>query len=722
MRPALMILTLLLAALVAAPDACAQEAPEIVVTRIFLAEGPAIDEGFLANGGRDLVATESVRLVSLLKTLPHYRVHDSFIENPATSVGSLGKAGNRIYLRGIVSRADIARNRYFGSEELWTFSVTVSLEFFDIQSGQVYYTRSITSRAPVETSTEIDAAYRQEQFTLALRNGLTELVGRIGKDYLPSTTSARVIRVDGEDRVFLDAGSNRGFYPGLVVQLRGDTGNWMLKLLDCGEGFSRARVQASSGGGLPPVGGRVQVDGLNSSAASGGRRLAVAGVTTVDRGALDPAFSVDNATMGQWLHDALAESAALPLLPPLLADGGGTNALQAAFFDAQAAFSVFGDVRESEILGNRAYPDLLVRGVITHALTRKSRRLGYEAHTLVLGVSLEIYDRRTRETLFSVSHEQSRLEKQSEKYRQSDLEGAWRDLAKLTLVEAAGLVVKGFKTGTRLVEVQKVEADGSLRLAADARVTPGQKLELVHPELELKDGEGKPLGTWQRVTGIVEIVPGSGAPMARVTLSDGSTPAKGDRLVVPETLGGDRPVARLESFEIKGDKVTEPFDPNPDMVLAWLQRELAASGRFMMLPPASQQAAFDAADATLAGGEFKLADQGELLSPTFPEPEVLVKARLGLVRLTRTESEYKNKLKFEVGMELQFFYPDGSPWLLPNGTNRVGGVKFIDEEQVKDRGQVVQGVPDEEFDQAFTACLAQWTAGLAANLNMKGKP
>jgi hypothetical protein len=231
-----------------------------------------------------------------------------------------------------------------------------------------------------------------------------------------------------------------------------------------------------------------------------------------------------------------------------------------------------------------------------------------------------------------------------------------------------------------------------------------------HGTRHLETGRGHRRGARRRDT----------AKLARV--SDGSTkPAKGDRLVVPETLTGNVPCARLESFEIKGEKVTEPYEPDTDMVLAWLQRELAASGRFMMLPPASQQAAFDEADVTLASGEFKLGDTNELLSPTFPQPDVLVKARLGLVRLTRTPRTYKNELKFEVGMELQFFNTDGSEYLLPSGKNRIGGITDLEMDQVLDQGRVVQGVPDEEFQQVFNECLALWMKKLTGELEAPGQ-
>ena len=708
LRSSLLLLLCLLPVLSTALTAAAQEKPEIVVTKIFIGDGSEIDDDFLVNGGKDLAASESVRLVSLLKALPQYNVHDSFIENPATSVGSLSKKGNRVYVRGIISRADVSRKKFFGDVELWTFSIGLSLEFFDIQSGQVYYSRSLTSRVPVETATEIDAGYRHDSFAEALSAGLDHLVGQIGKDYLPSSASASVIIAESEDMVFIDGGSTLGFYPGLVVQLRSEQGNWMLKLTDCEEKFSRARIQASSGGGLPPLGASIRVDGLNSSSANGGQRLAVSGVTTVNPASLDPAFDVDNATMGQWLHDALAESAALPLLPPLLADGSGsTNALKAAFFDAQAAFSVFGDVKQSEIIGNRAFPDLLVRAVITHAINYKSQRLGYTGNTLTLGVALEIYDRRTRETLFSVSHEGKQLEKQNESYRQTDLVGAWRDLAKRTLRETAELVVQQFKPGTKPVVVSKLESDGTLRLVEGGELAQGLSLQLARPEREISDAAGNSLGSWKRVYGIVEIVEGTAkGARAKITLSDGSTkPAKGDLLLVPETPGQAAPRARLAELTVGGPKVENGYDPDHDMVLAWLQRELAGSGMFMMLPPASQQKAFDAADVALAGGEFKLADMGELLSPTFPEPEYLIDARLGLARWTKETKTYRSKLEFTTGMELSFRNADGTPALLAAGSDKVRLAWTEKDTQETDGGKVIQGIPDEEFPQRLTQCL-----------------
>jgi hypothetical protein len=186
MRLPVMILSLLLA-FPAGPCSIAgsaEEAPELVVTRrSSWRRAPAIDEGFLAKwrprpGG----PPKACAWCGLLKALPHYRVHDSFIENPATAVGSLGKAGNRdLSARYRLPGRHRAHDRYFGTEELWTFSVTVQPGVLrhPVRPG-VLHPQPHQPRQPVVTSTEIDAAYqlRTSSRHAPCETGWTELVGQ----------------------------------------------------------------------------------------------------------------------------------------------------------------------------------------------------------------------------------------------------------------------------------------------------------------------------------------------------------------------------------------------------------------------------------------------------------------------------------------------------------------------------------------------------------------
>ena len=210
------------------------ETPELVVTGVFIEESAEVDAAFVADGARDLAFAESSRLVELLAAVPGYRVHGDFLEDPAGEVKSLAQAANRVYVRATVTRADLKRVRYFGDYQVWTFSVGLRLEFFDIRSGQVYYGRTFTYRIPVETAVEIDRAYRYERFAEALAKALEECVTRCGKEYLPARAEAAVLGEAGEGALFLQGGSEAGFYPGLVL-IAGDAGadppeQWMLKL------------------------------------------------------------------------------------------------------------------------------------------------------------------------------------------------------------------------------------------------------------------------------------------------------------------------------------------------------------------------------------------------------------------------------------------------------------------------------------------------------------
>ncbi len=708
----------LLIGLLLAGSALADERPELVVTRIFIGAASEIDDDFLENGGRDLAMKESERLVELLQALPQYRVHDSFFAEPSTELGSLDAAGDRVYVRGVVTRADVDRRKYFGDLELWQFTIGLNLEFFDIRSGQVYYNRGIVSRVPVETATEIDRAYRRERFAEAFRAGLDHLVMQCGKDYQPALLQTRVLQASAPDRVFVEGGADKGLRAGQVLQGAQGEERWLLKVLQVESAFSRLEVLASSKGSAPPAGLMLGLPGANRSAGGSGPSLAVSGVMTVDPEALDPAFDLDNATLGQWLHDGLAEQSGLDLLPPLLADAGGeAGELASAFFDAQAAFSTYGDVRQDEIIGSRPLPDRLARGVVTHALNRRSERLGFVANELVLGLTLEVYDRRSREVLATVSVEQSRLEKQNDSYRQADLLGAWRDLCRTALREGAKRLAAELPPAQRETSIL---VENGPWTADPGDLGAGRQLALYRPEEVIRDASGKDIGSWLRRYAVARTVASARGLELELLVDDGTAPRAGD-VIRYSPRAGNRPLARLVSLEVGGPKVREGYAPNADMLQAWLQTELLASGLFRMLPPESQQAAFDAADVRLAGGEFELGHTDEVLNASFPDEQVRIRARLGLARVTTETGDFRNRLTFSTGLELSFEDAAGAPlqWLTGKEADRLRAVYNLEATQELDRGRIVQGVRPEEYDTQLDLCAQQACRALVEKLKQE---
>lgn len=688
--------------------------PEIVFTELFVGSGAEIDAAFLADGARDLALEESSRIVERMAAVDGWAVHRDLLADPAASVGSL--PSGRVYARGVVTRADVARLRYYGDYQVWTFSVGVRLEFFDIQSGQVYYGRSYLARVPVETAVEIDRGYRFERFREALGLALDECVARAGREYRPGRAEARVVAPDGPERVFLDAGSAKGLYPGLVLQARSGEARWLLKVLRAEEAFSQARVLAASGADPPPAGAVAEVEGL-ASASSGGPRLMVAGVVPGAPEAMDEWWDVDNASLGQWLHDGLVDAGRFDLLPPLLADSEGPSELASAFFRAQAVFSAFGDAKQDEVIGHRAFPDLLARGTVTHAARRRSQRLGYVAETLVLGLQLEIVDRASRQTLLSVSHEARRLEKQNETYRRADLAAAWRELAREAMAEAAAELAARWTPAAPESAVTGLDGEGRPRLAEAAPA--GLRGALLRPEREIRGLDGKPLGQWRREYAIAEALP-QGA--LRLVAADGTLPARGD-VFAPTSRAPAGPRSRIRAVTVGGPKVREDFRPSEAMVAGWAQRELAGLGRFDLLPPENRAAEAAAAEVALASGEFEAVDLSEILSTDEPEPELLFDLRVGLARWEIEPGDYRNTVSFTTGVELSAFDAAGQPapvFVDRDGapTHQLKKVVTSPERQELSQGRVVQGPLEEEFperlEQSLETCLRTLAADAAA--------
>ncbi|MDP2361696.1 MAG: hypothetical protein Q8O14_13265 [bacterium] len=681
--------------------------PEIVVTDVIMDDRADVDAAFLADGGRELAAAAGSRLVALLAANPGWRVHPDFLEHPANDLRALEQGRDRIYARGVTTRADIRQTRYWGDRRLWTFTVGLRLEFFDIRSGQVWFGQDATVRVPVETAVELDRGERTRQFTDAFNLALETAAALAGRNYRPGSVEAVATRRMADGLYAVDRGSRHGLPPGATGEMQRGAERWLLRLEEVESAYSLARVTAGSTTEAPPAGLVVRFSGVNGLLALEGPQLAVAGAALPAAGELDECFDVDSATLGQWLHDALVDTRAFNLLPPLLAAGEAPSELSAAFFRAQSVFSAVGDLRHDEIVGHRSLPQVLARLVVTHADLTRAVRLGYEARILRLGLLLEIYDRRTHEVLLSQALEGTRREKHSEQYRQTDLVAAWRELARSTTADLARQAAAAWRPAGRELEVAGVDAKGGILLKGDA--VPGERGRLLRPGEVLLDRRGEALARRLAPYGIAELESGRPDPRARLALSDGRTlPQPGDRLLLP--AAAPRPGARIRHVEIGGEKVQADWHPGERRVTLWAHQALGASGRFNMLAPAALAAEAAAAEVALAGGEFRAVDLDEILLAEEPQPQVLVDLRVGLGRWERTAGPYKADLVFTTGAELAFFNATGEPLLLfTDGGGSATHIRkkawTLTEQQVLAEGRVVQGVTEEEYGDRLDACL-----------------
>lgn len=716
-RAGLLLAGLLLPLLWLAPRARAEgpagtQGPEIVVTEIFVGHRPDIDPVFLSEGGRDLAAQAGDSLVRLLAANPGWRVHPDFLSNPARDVGALAQQGERVYVRGVVTRADKRRTGLFGDLQQWVFSLGLRLEFFDIRSGQIWFGQDVTVRAPLDAASEPPPAERMERYRTAFSSALREAARRAGVNYRPGSLEAVCTAWTADSLLVLDRGSRSGLPSGATGEIARGEERWLVRVQELQSDWCLARVLASTGAGRPTAGLSARFSGVNGVLAQDGPQLAVAGAALPPADQLDGNFDVDPATLGQWLHDALVDSRAFNLLPPLLAGkGDGGSELAAAFFRAQSVFSAAGDVRQDEIIGHRSLPQGLVRLVVTHADLSRATRLGYEALILRLGLLLEIYDRRTHEVLLSQALEGSRMEKHNETYRRVDLGAAWRELAGGTLDSLARLAAQAWRPGQRELAVESAGPEDTFLVKGDAAV--GERGVLVRPGEEVRDRNRKVVGRRARQYGVAEVTTAAPRPAARVSLGDGSTtPAVGDLLRLPAVKA--RPSARIRSVEVGGPDVNPLWQPGELRVTLWAQQALEAGGRFNMLAPEALAAEVAAAEVALAGGEFRAVDLGEILLNDPPEPQVLVDVQVPLGQWERVAARYKADLTFQVGVKLFFFDAAGEPLLLftdsagQRTNQRKLGRKYPDAQVLQD-GKVMQGVAEEDFpdqlDKYLRLCL-----------------
>ena len=77
--------------------------------------------------------------------------HLNFIPTRGTQQTVRQTGPNTIFIRGLVTRADLKIVEHFATEE-YVYNTNVTMEFFDLASGEVYYTRTLTGQVFDEKS------------------------------------------------------------------------------------------------------------------------------------------------------------------------------------------------------------------------------------------------------------------------------------------------------------------------------------------------------------------------------------------------------------------------------------------------------------------------------------------------------------------------------------------------------------------------------------------
>lgn len=615
-----------------------------------------------------------------------------------------------LFMRGLVTRADIKKVEKFATEE-YVFSTNATLEFFDLVSGEVFYTRTLTGQFFTERAkgSEISMGDKQDYFKRCLKGTVEEICQRIGKDYQPGVLEGHIAAMPDTSAAALDIGRQDGVYQGMTFYIYSDPTESPVGLLKAGspqENICRGSIVFCQEGS-PERGWTVRSFGINKLNQQKGRvRYMVAEFSPAVSEDLPPDFRLDPQTLGQWLHDGLSSRTELFLLAPLLTklDSSGTVQVQGALADAQLKYSIFGGLAQSTAMGSRAFPDVLIKGVVTHAGIQTFITPGAENKVLEVGVSIEFYDRRTRDFLYASQRSGRKLEKivtDGEKvYRALELEASFRDLCKDVIRRAAAKIGKEYKPIPLHGEVVSVEADGKSFTIGFSQMGAGvgDLFKLMTETETIRAISGEELGALVKNYGIAKLTESKrdNEFKAMVLVSDGITMVEaGDILLTEgrESGGKTGRLCQVIGWQAKGN-VTKEYDYSTARLTEWLHDALLTTGEYRLLPPNFREGSMGMVEVGLSLGQFESRDIGEIIYQGVRVPEIVVSGELVQADMSRKTGEFKDILTLKSGVEVIFSTAEGDTLY----SNRLSASKKI--EQVKSRGQTVVGTEDlsPEFD------------------------
>jgi len=642
---------------------------------------------------------------------------------PDTKVGP-----NVIFIRGLVSRADIKTVERWKTD-VHVFLVTVTLEFFDLASGEVFYTRTLAGQSPAETAKGVRLSPEKISlyFRECLKGTILELVKRTAEYYQPGLLQGRVVSVLDSASLVINLGRVQGIYKGMTLYFYGDDSTaqpaGMLKAETPQENLSLVKVIILQGE-APRRETAVKSFGANRLARQKDQtRYMVAGFPVISQ-YVSPEFKVDPQSLGQWLHDGLSEKSDLFMLAPLLAklDSLGNLQVEEALFYAQETYSIFGNLAQSAALGNRAYPDILIKGAVSFAEIQPYQTPGAENLILKAGVSIQFYDRKTREFLYACQHEGFRVEKLvrdgDNVLRKPDLDAGFRTLCERVISEAAAKIAENYRPRVLQGKVTEILPDQTLNVVMEEPgANIGDAFDMLQVVEQVQDLDGKELGPLYKTYAIARLTGNAGENRftAAVLVSDGQTPVQaGDLLRAEGKRAGEAsgPLHQVSGWEIRGKVIAPEYRPPAGAVMmGWLFDALLSANKIRLLPPDFLREDFDMAEGGLRGGYFEPRDQGEIMLEDSRVAEISILGRLGHLDVQRKTTPFRNELKLIAGVEVAFTNAAGDTLLPPKQL-----ALSKEEEQTKDTrsGEIVKG-PIElspEFDDLIREVISKLVEGL----------
>lgn len=494
------------------------------------------------------------------------------------------------------------------------------------------------------------------------------MIRRIGEEYQPDAIEGQVVAIPEKLTAVINLGSVGRIYHGMKLLLFDALGKQPLGILNAEASqnkICRARVERLNPGVVLKRGQVVRNFGLNRLVEKKDyTRYMVVGFSLLDSTQLSKDFSVDAQSLGQWLHDDLSRRTGLFMLAPLLVRKNVGAAAYQAFWEAQKEYAIASGTVRSTVIGHRAFPDVMVRGIITRAEVQSYFSPGADNKVLRVGMTIEFYDRRTREFLYSVQHFDEALEKivKDEKtgkiYRDLLLEPSFRKLCERAIRTAVDKIAQEYQPVNIAGRVEAVDGKTLTVVLQDSSADTGDRFALLQTGLPIKDLNGKELEALQKNYGLAELAKRKSGNTFIAVLgpTDGATPILKDDLLLAQGKPARNirgPLYQVASWQASG-KISTAYKFSLPRFTEWLHAALLEAGRFKLMPPKSREEEMDIVEVALSSGEFQAVDRGEIIYQDIRQPEVLVKGRLGLAEIVRQEgsNEYRNEFKLKCGIEL----------------------------------------------------------------------
>lgn len=617
---------------------------------------------------------------------------------------------NAIFLRAILSRADLQEVHHFSLKH-YNFNTNVTFEFFDIITGNVFNSRTLTGQLVYEREKthQITNVEREERYEECLRGTIKIITERIRKNYKPGILEGHIVEVLDNKTVVIDLGKSNGISKGMTFKIFGLNNNTEVGILRTDnpqQNICKAEVVFTENNITVNKGMAVKKSGINLVNINKSQtKFIVTNFEPVSKDCIPSEFNIESQSLGQWLHDGLSAHTNLFMLAPLLIDydDKGNLVTQKPIWEAQVDFTTNSDLSATKTLGKLTFPDVLVRGLITHATVQEYITPGVQNQILRVGVSIEFYDRKTREFLYACQHSGKRIEKIVKKdgivYRETDLDASFRELCKQVIKETAVKIGTEYKPMITHGKVSQTSSDNTLILQlTSGNSNTGDLFEIARIEKEIKNLNSQVIGELKRQYGIIKLIQSLGDDnfRAQLLVSDGKTkPQKNDLVWIEGKQKNITPgkIFQVNLWTAKG-KLSKTYKYSLTYLTESLHDELLKTGKFRMLPPNFRGKDLTIAESALTSGWFEVRDQSEIILQEIRKPDIIIEGVLGLAETTEEKGKYRDKIKLKSGIEVKFITIEGEELYKRRKASS------IEIDKVKSKGEVVTGAVDlsPEFD------------------------